>query len=144
MRILVFGLGALGTVYSCLLHNQGHEITGVDHPAVVEKVKEHGVRVTGIWGEHQAYLKQVVSKLEDMDESSYDLVIISVKSYETGEVAAMLKNQLSDYSYVLLAQNGYGNFESAARFLSPQKIILGRVILDRKPWAGFSPSYCYS
>jgi 2-dehydropantoate 2-reductase len=128
MRILVFGLGALGTVYSCLLHNQGHEITGVDHPAVVEKVKEHGVRVTGIWGEHQAYLKQVVSKLEDMDESSYDLVIISVKSYETGEVAAMLQNRLSDYSYVLLAQNGYGNFEAAARFLPPEKIILGRVI----------------
>lgn len=128
MKILVFGLGALGTVYSCLLQNQGHEITGVDHPAVVERVKQHGVQVTGIWGEHQAYLKQVVSDLEHMEETSFDLIIISVKSYETEEVAVKLQKRLSEHSYVLLAQNGYGNFETAANFLPPQQIILGRII----------------
>lgn len=128
MKILVFGLGALGTVYSCLLQNQGHEITGVDRPAVVERVKQRGVQVTGIWGEHQAYLKQVVSDPEAIEENSFDLIIISVKSYETEEVAVKLQKRLSEHSYVLLAQNGYGNFETAATFLPPQQIILGRVI----------------
>ena len=128
MKILVFGLGALGTVYSCLLQNQGHEVTGVDHVAVVDVVKKRAVQVTGIWGEHHTHLKQVARDLEAIEEDSFDLMIISVKSYETQDVALKLQKLLSDHSYVLLAQNGYGNFETAAQFLPPEQIILGRII----------------
>ncbi len=128
MKILVIGLGALGTVYSCLLQNQGHEITGVDHPEVVAAVEQHGVQVTGIWGKHQAYLNQVVSDLHSIEENSFDLIIISVKSYETQEVILKLQQRNLDHSYIFLAQNGYGNFETAAKLWPPQQIILGRVI----------------
>lgn len=32
MKVLVIGLGALGTVYSCLLSVAGHEVTGLSRP----------------------------------------------------------------------------------------------------------------
>ncbi len=128
MKILVFGLGALGTVYSCLLQNQGHEITGVDHPAVVNAVKQGGVKVDGIWGKHEALLTQVVSNLNEIEEQVFDLIIVSVKAYETEEVACQLRNMISNNTYLMLAQNGYGNFETAAKYIPANQIILGRVI----------------
>ncbi len=128
MKILVFGLGALGTVYSCLLQQQGHEITGVDHEPVVKAIQQHGVQVKGIWGEHKAVLNQVVSSLDELKEQDFDIIIISVKSYETDEVARQLRNIISANTYLVLAQNGYGNFETASRYIPPQQIILGRVI----------------
>ncbi len=128
MKILVFGLGALGTVYSCLLQKLGHEITGVDHPAVVNTIKLDGVQVSGIWGEHKAALHQVVCSLEDLGEQVFDLIIVSVKAYETEEAARQLKKITSDHTYLMLAQNGHGNFETASKHIAANQIILARVI----------------
>ncbi|KUG03713.1 2-dehydropantoate 2-reductase [hydrocarbon metagenome] len=128
MKVLVFGLGALGTVYSCLLKQQGHEITGVDHEPVVRAIQENGVQVNGIWGDHKAVLDQVVCSLDEVKGQEFDLMIVSVKAYETDEVARQLSNIISDKTYVMLAQNGYGNFETASKYIPAYQIILGRVI----------------
>ncbi len=128
MKILVFGLGALGTVYSCLLQRQGHEVSGVDRDFVTAQVKENGVRVEGIWGEHSARLKQVVSRVEDLADRNFDLIVVSVKAYETKEVAKKLASLMKNNTYIVLAQNGYGNFEAASACIPREKIILARVI----------------
>lgn len=128
MKILVFGLGALGTVYSCLLKEQGHYVAGVDREEVVNTVVEHGVRVSGIWGIHAQNLDKVVYRLEDLDERDFDLLILTVKSYDTAKVARQMAGFISPASYVLLAQNGYGNYEAAAQYIDPARLIVGRVI----------------
>lgn len=128
MKILVFGLGALGTVYSCLLKEQGHYVAGVDREAVVAAVQEHGVQVSGIWGTHVQELDKLVSRLEDLEERDFDLLIITVKSYDTAAVARQLAGFIIPDTYVLLAQNGYGNFEAAAQYIDPTRLIVGRVI----------------
>jgi len=128
MKILVFGLGALGTVYSCLLKEQGHHVAGLDREVVVNAVEEKGVRINGIWGEHGGRLDETLCGVEQLEGKNYDLVILTVKSYETGEVARQIARFISPDTYILLAQNGYGNFEAAAQFISPSRLILGRVI----------------
>lgn len=129
MKILVFGLGALGTVYSCLLKEQGHYVAGLDREPVVNAVKERGVRVNGIWGEHNAKLDEVWPGANELlPGQDYDLIILTVKSYETGEAVRQMTRFISPHTYVLLAQNGYGNFEAAAQIISPARLILGRVI----------------
>lgn len=139
MRVLVYGLGALGTVYSCLLKNAGHHICGVDFPQVAEAIQQSGVKIEGIWGEHHACLDQVVSSLEELDSKDFDLVIITVKAYETAAAAMQLSKMVGEKSYVLLAQNGYGNFETARQYIAPQRLILGRVIFGAETIAaGFS------
>lgn len=128
MRVLLFGLGALGTVYSCLLKKMGHEIVGLDRAPVVEKIQENGVRVEGIWGEHHEHLDKLVTSVAELENEKFDLVLLTVKSYETREVAQQIKTLIGPDTYLLLAQNGYGNYEAAAEFISEERIILGRVI----------------
>jgi len=128
MKILVIGLGALGTVYSCLLSLAGHKVTGLSRPTSIEKIKKDGVRVTGIWGEHSTKLFNVVSDVSEVSNEKFDMIIVTVKSYVTEEVARQLGPLVLDNTYVFLLQNGYGNFEAAAKSISEDKIILGRVI----------------
>ncbi len=128
MKILVLGLGALGTVYSCLLKGQGHQVDGLDREVVINRVKENGVRVSGIWGEHAARLDDLLTGVEQIAQRDYDLVVLTVKSYETEEVARQIAGVIAPGTYILLAQNGYGNFEAAARFIPSSRLVLGRVI----------------
>lgn len=128
MKILVFGLGALGTVYSCLLKNTGHEITGIDRESISLSIGKQGVKVNGIWGEHSALLDKVVTDLAELKDEEFDLIILTVKSYETLEVASKIKELMSANTYLMLAQNGYGNYEAASRYIDSEKLILGRVI----------------
>ncbi len=128
MKVLVFGLGALGTVYSCLLKEQGHEVDGLDRDEVLNPVKDNGVRVSGIWGEHVAKLDDLLMGIEEIQGKEYELLVLTVKSYETEEVVRQIAPVISPRTFVLLAQNGYGNFEAAAQFIPPAQLILGRVI----------------
>jgi 2-dehydropantoate 2-reductase len=90
MKILVFGLGALGSVYSCLLKEQGHQVDGLDREVVINSVKEKGVRVNGIWGEHAVHLDGLLTRIEEIRDKEYDLLVLTVKSYETEEVARQI------------------------------------------------------
>ncbi len=135
MKILVFGLGALGTVYSCLLKKAGNEVIGIDREVVANEIENKGVRVNGIWGDHEAYLDKVYSRIADVKPDDFDLLILSVKAYETVEVALQLQKVISPKTYLILAQNGYGNFEAAARFIPQEQIILARVIFGAETLA---------
>lgn len=128
MKILVVGIGALGTVYSCFLKEHGHQVAGLDRGAVVEPIRKQGVRVTGIWGDHASKLDELASSVEQIQDRDFDLVILTVKSFDTEQVTAQIAGVLGPDSYVLLAQNGYGNFEAAAKNIPEEKLILGRVI----------------
>ncbi|MDF9409431.1 MAG: 2-dehydropantoate 2-reductase [Pelotomaculum sp. PtaB.Bin013] len=128
MNILIFGLGALGTVYACFLKEEGHRVIGLSRKPVQEAVRSKGVRVTGIWGEHHAMLDEVVTGVDKIRGTNFDLVIATVKSYDTEEVAAEIARVLSPDTYVVLAQNGYGNLEAAAKHIPEDRLILGRVI----------------
>ena len=128
MKILVFGLGALGSVYSCLLKEQGHQVDGLDREVVINSVKENGVQVSGIWGDHAVHLDGLLTEIEEIRDKEYDLLVLTVKSYETEEVTRLIAKVISPGTFVLLAQNGYGNFEAAAQFIQASQLILGRVI----------------
>jgi len=135
MKILVFGLGALGTVYSCLLKKAGHKVSGIDNETVVTAVKNRGVQINGIWGEHEAYLDKLATTIDELETDNFDLIIVAVKSYETPEIVKQLQKKIPDNTYLLLAQNGYGNFEAAASFVPEEKIILARVIFGAETLA---------
>lgn len=135
MRILVFGLGALGTVYSCFLKKSGHQVVGLDRAAVISAIKEEGVRVTGIWSDHSAQLDGLVSDVREISQETFDLIILTVKSFDTAEAASRIASLVGPDTYVMLAQNGYGNFEAAADFIPIDRLILGRVIFGSETLA---------
>jgi 2-dehydropantoate 2-reductase len=138
MKILVIGLGALGTVFSCLLKEQGHYVAGLDREPAIEAIREQGLRVTGIWGDHQARLDEPAIDIGQIHGRDFDLVVLTVKSFDTEDVAREIAGVLGPDTYLLLAQNGYGNYEAAARHIAEHKIILGRVIFGAETIAAGS------
>lgn len=135
MKVLVIGLGALGTVYSCLMSLAGHEVTGLSRPASIDKIKTNGVKVSGIWGEHTTKLFNVVSDVSELTRQKFDMMIVTVKSFITEEIAHQIAPLVGDNTYVFLLQNGYGNFEAAAKYIPEDKLVLGRVIFGAETLA---------
>lgn len=135
MKILVAGLGALGTVYSCLLSLAGHQVTGLSKPASVEKLAGDGLKVSGIWGEHAAKPARVVSDVSELSGEKFAMIIVTVKSFVTEKLARQLAPLVGADTYVFLLQNGYGNFEAAAQVIPEDKIVLGRVIFGAETLA---------
>ena len=135
MKALVVGLGALGTVYSCFLSMAGHEVTGLGRPASIDKIKTNGVKVSGIWGEHSIEHLNVVSDVSELIHNCYDMIIVTVKTFATETIAQQIAPLVGDKTKVFLLQNGYGNFEAAAKFIPEDRLILGRVIFGAETLA---------
>jgi 2-dehydropantoate 2-reductase len=126
MRILVFGLGALGCAFAGFLKKTGHEVYAVGRERIIKPIKEKGLKITGIWGEHLVKLNEVYTNIEEIPVKDFDLVILTVKSYDTESALEELKKV--NFRYLLLAQNGYGNYEKAVKVFGKERVILGRVI----------------
>ena len=52
MKFLVFGAGALGSAVGGLLHLGGHDVALLGRPAHLDAVRDHGLRLDGVWGRH--------------------------------------------------------------------------------------------
>ncbi len=126
MRILVYGLGALGKVFAGFLKKAGHEVYAIGRKKFVQPIREKGLKISGIWGNHHIDLKEVYEKIEELPVKDFDLVILTVKSYDTERALEDLKKV--NFKYLLLAQNGYGNYEKATSVFGKEKVILSRVI----------------
>ncbi len=135
MNVFIYGLGALGTVYACLLKKSGHRICALVREDKARLIREQGVRVTGIWDEHAAMLDNVVTGIEQLEDEKFDLVLVTVKSYATGSAAGTIAGLASPGTLVVLLQNGYGNYESAAAFIPQDRLVLARVIFGAETTA---------
>ncbi|RTZ59456.1 MAG: 2-dehydropantoate 2-reductase [Gammaproteobacteria bacterium] len=142
MRILIFGLGAIGGIFAGFLKRAGHEVYAIGRKRIISTVREKGLKIIGIWGEHRVNLNGVYESVEELPLKDFDLVILSVKSYDTQEALKHLKGL--NFKYLLLAQNGYGNYEKAKEVFPPNKLILARVIFGARitPEVEFEVTVC--
>lgn len=129
MNIAVVGLGALGIVFATFLKKSGNTVYGITKPQYLDLFKN--LKVTGIWGTHTAKLDSIVSDVSQI-QNRIDLFIITVKSYDTESVLKQIKPYVLESSLVLIAQNGYGNYELAAEYFGQEKVLLARVIFGSK------------
>ncbi|MDR1617137.1 MAG: ketopantoate reductase family protein [Syntrophomonadaceae bacterium] len=128
MKILIYGLGAIGSVYAGVLAGAGHQVWAWDVADVIEEIKNREVKITGILGSHTSCLEQIVSSVDQLDNREFDLIMISVKAYDTKIAAQNIKSLLSKNNYVILGQNGYGNYEAASEAIPKENLIVARII----------------
>ncbi|MEZ0360700.1 MAG: 2-dehydropantoate 2-reductase, partial [Hydrogenobacter sp.] len=88
------------------------------------------IRVEGIWGEFE----QNVRVIDDVSLIPYrpNVIIICVKSYDTENALRSVSKLVKEGSYILIAQNGYGNYERAVELFGKDRVILSRVIFGAK------------
>ena len=126
MKFLVVGVGAVGSVFLSFLSRAKHQAIGLVKPG--RDLKR--IKVEGIWGEFD----QEVMVVDDISRLDYlpDVIIVSVKSYDTESALKEVSSLVEKGSYLLIAQNGYGNYEKAINLFGKDRVILSRIIFGAK------------
>ncbi len=129
MRILVVGAGSIGSAVGGFMAKAGHDVTllGLDSKHITT-VREKGLRITGIWGEHHVASVRAQSDLAGMHAGDFDLVLISVKSYDTTEAIRGVVSLIDENTLVCSYQNGLGNAEQIADVIGWERVLGARVI----------------
>lgn len=105
-RIAVLGVGAVGAAIGAYLIKEGHDVTLIDQWAAhIEKIRSDGLKLTSLNGEFTVTAKALhisdVSKLRDQ----FDIVYLSVKSYDTRWSTYLIEPLLKPTGFILPAQN---------------------------------------
>src|SRR5699024_2915259 len=126
-RILIMGLGALGSVYAALMKSAGHEVHGVgldtDH---IEAVSARGLRVSGASGDRTVHLDSV-STTTDRLNADFDLIIIATKAYDVEKAALDTAPLVGQNTIIQSIQNGIGSMDLIAPLLPQSQLCLGVV-----------------
>lgn len=130
--ILITGLGALGTVFATMLKKAGHTVHALTKNKYLSVLADRRTRVTGIWGEHEAQLDGMHASIEPLRSIAFDLIILTVKSFDTASAIEQVKPLVRKDTLVMVAQNGYGNYETVAAALGKEHALLARVIFGVK------------
>jgi len=127
-RILVAGCGAIGSVFGCLLREAGHDVALLGRENHIQAIHAGGLRLDGIWGDHYADGFSLATKISDLS-GIYDLVLISVKSYDTESIARDVAAFINDDGLVASLQNGLGNIETLAKIFGPERSLGANVLV---------------
>ena len=94
MRICVLGAGGLGSVFGGFLAREGADVTLVGRPAHVQAIRDNGLQLVGIRGEHSVRNITAVSHPDEV-EGDFDYLILGVKGKDT-QTALESANHLRD------------------------------------------------
>ena len=106
MKALVMGAGSIGSLFAAYLAKQGWEVTIIARRTHVEAVRSRGLRVEGPLGSFTAK----VEAYEDpgLVKDSFNLVLITVKAYDTKQAAMQVRPLIKQGAVPLCLQNGLG------------------------------------
>jgi len=126
MKFLVMGAGALGSAFGGMLANAGHDVTLIGRESHMKPIRDHGLKITGIWGSH--VIKNIRATSELKENYKPDVVLLTTKSFDTENAMQELQPLISDNSVVISLQNGIGNEEIIARYVGEEHTMGGMVI----------------
>ncbi len=132
MKILIYGAGAIGSVFGGFLAKSGEEVVMLGRPQQMETIKSKGLKIEGIWGDHLINSNILCySNGPDLKEdhgTSFDLIIITVKAYDTLSASSDIRNMVNMDTLVLSLQNGIGNTDMIAKGIGADQVLGGMVI----------------
>ncbi|WP_457577429.1 ketopantoate reductase family protein [Desulfomarina sp.] len=129
MRILIYGAGALGQALGCMMAADGHRVDLVLRERFIKSIQQHGLRVTGIFGNRIARADNIglFSRASD-STGTYDATFITTKSYDTEFALQELLLLAQRAGDIISMQNGCGNVEKVEKVFGPERSLGARVI----------------
>lgn len=115
---MVYGAGALGSFVGGMLW-QRHEVTLVGRREHMEAIRRDGLHISG--GTELTARPDTATALS----SSPDLVILTVKAYDTAGAARDIETTCDSHTLVLSLQNGLDNEQTLADILGQPRVIGG-------------------
>ena len=131
MKILVLGAGAIGSVFGGFLAKSGNHVVLYGRDRCITPINDQGLTIEGIWGPHHVTNIRGYSNLNKIarcEGITFDLVLLTVKSYDTENVLEHYVQTFDTSTIVVSLQNGLGNIEIIEKLLGRNQTIGGRVI----------------
>lgn len=122
MDIAVIGAGAIGGTIAALLDRAGHRVEVTARGAHLSAIREHGIRLTGAWGNHTAGVEA-----HELLTRKPALALVTTKAMDApGAVGA--NASLLDGVPLVVVQNGLGGLEETAA-AAPGSPVVGALCL---------------
>ncbi len=108
----------------------GHSVTLLGRAKLAQTVKNNGLHLRWPNSSARTVHPAAIENLQDMpDLAAVELVLFTVKSFDTAEAAKDLAGKLSPGARVMSLQNGVGNEAILAKILPQQTIVAGSITL---------------
>jgi 2-dehydropantoate 2-reductase len=137
VKVLSFGAGAIGTYFGGSLALAGHQVVFVEQPAVVEELRQRGLRLD-LTLDRRRQTKDasrvnpasfvIVSSLEEaLRYGPFDVALFALKSFDTQSALEGIKPLADKMPPILCLSNGVSNEPAIAEALGNDKVIYGTV-----------------
>ena len=124
MKLAIFGVGAMGSLYAGLLADAGHEVHAIDPwQAHIDAINTHGLRVEGASGDRT--IRTLRAATDARAATECDFYIIATKASAVVAAARIIAPLLGSDSLVVTIQNGLGAAERIAEHLPAGRVLLG-------------------
>lgn len=123
LRITVLGSGSVGLAVATSYTRAGQCVTLLARGSSVPQLRQSGIKVTGVCGDHQIEPKRVkVADAEhpDPEDIACDVLVVATKAYQVKEVLSALIHTAGPAvapNAVLPLQNGWGSADEARAVL---------------------------
>lgn len=124
MRVAVLGSGGIGGYYGALLKRSGHDVAFIARGTHLEAMQRRGLTVRTSEGESTI---AVTASADTASIGTVDLVLFSVKSYDTATAAQALTPLIARDTTVITFQNGLDNVEAIASVAGSEAVLAGAV-----------------
>jgi len=121
MNIVIFGSGAIGSLFGALLSNKNNVILYGRKPHV-DVINREGLKIDGKTIFHKKLL--ATSNIKEI-KTNIDLLILSVKSYDTDMALKEIEKIIDDNTILLTIQNGLDNVDKIKNEFKHKQIICG-------------------
>lgn len=122
MKTLVMGSGGVGGYFGGKLARAGEEVTFVARGEHLRALQTKGLTVKSIGGDFHVTARAVE---EPAEAGPVDLVLFTVKSYDTESAAALVKACVGPETVVLTLQNGIDNAEKIGQIVGGGRVMAG-------------------
>ncbi len=116
MRFIIFGAGALGSLFGALLSTR-HHVLLIGRKRHIKAIEKNGLKIEG-------KTKGIFYPETKWDGKKYDLVILTTKSYDTKKAVKQIMKKFGRIP-ILSLQNGLRNEEIIAEMLGEKYAIGG-------------------
>lgn len=129
MRLLIVGAGAIGSLVGSKLAIAGHDVILVGRPGYTEVVREYGLGLEKVGQRRYVRNVQAVTHVTQVDAEFFDLIVFTMKAYDTAVAAAQVQPLARQGIPILVMQNGVGGEESVAQVLGEVSIFSAVITL---------------
>jgi 2-dehydropantoate 2-reductase len=121
VKTVIAGAGALGSVIGGYAAQAGGDVTLIGRTAHVEAIRARGLEIDGVRGRH--VIRDLRAIADPREAESADLLILAVKSQDTGEALASLAHLRGRIGAAMSVQNGGRKDEELAEAFGREPVV---------------------